>query len=111
MKIAIVTVLSLCIHVSLKAPSAPAGISSVKYRIKIKSEDGKVRSIPIFRSRHVTGERITLTLGSLEKDTVYSIRIRMGVSYSVCHWFTFEFGNNSDPVSFKTNDTRKIHSF
>lgn len=83
------------------------GVSRVQNGIQVESEDGLVRTVTIFRSSFVTGERVTQTLGSLERDTVYKIRIRIGVSYSAC-LFTFDYGDYSAPVSFRTDNTSKI---
>lgn len=91
-----------------QAPTAPDGISSVQYRVQIESEDGVVRRFTISRSRYVIGQRITYTLGYLERGTMYSVRIRMGVRYSICG-YAFDFGEYSNPVSFMTDDTCKIH--
>ena len=49
------------------------------------------------------GGNITYNLGPLTRSTEYTIQIRIEIRYSQCS--TYEYGNYSDPVTFRTNST------
>ena len=60
-------------------------------------------------ANYTAGEELSYTLTNLERDTEYNVQIRMNGVYSVC-WYNYIYGNFSDPVSFRTNATRKLIS-
>lgn len=88
-----------------QAPIAPDGVANFRYTIRYESEEGNTGSVTF--SRRLVGEEHTYTLVSLVRDTEYSVQIRIGVSSSVC-LYSYDYGNYSDPVTFRTNETCEL---
>lgn len=76
------------------------------YRIRYDAVDG-TESGSFYRSAETmaVGERLTYTIGSLERNKTYSIQLRLQARYLSCYNYNF-YGDYSDRVVFKTNATR-----
>ena len=95
-----------------QAPAAPVGELRSYYVVRYESTDGSTGTYvyhPPFIN-YTVGEEFSYTLNNLERDTEYSVQISMNIINSACPYENI-YHNFSNPVSFRTNATRKQHIY
>ena len=89
----------------LQVPPRPPGIVAVRYRINYRSDgDTFTRARFVFpRFQQLNASTLNTTITFLQRNTEYSIQVRMEARYSAC--FSYLPGNFSEPILASTNAT------
>ena len=89
----------------LQVPPRPAGTIAVRYRVNYRSGGDRFTRVRFLFPRFAQRNASTLntTLSFLQRNTNYTIQVRMEVRYSAC--FSYLPGNYSEPIIASTNAT------
>lgn len=101
-----VTTMHTCLL--LQVPRLPEALQRVQFVVSYTSQFSLGTSTSFTAQRSDgsivrEGDRVTFTIGSLERNTDYSIKIATNVRYSPCS--TYYSGNYSETVTFRTSNT------
>ena len=94
-----------------QVPKYPAAAQSLHFIISYQSNVWpNPASVDVYlgSSAQQAGSTVTYSLGSLRRDTEYAIQIRARAQFSACS--SSMFGEFSDVMTFRTNNTCMYHN-